>query len=259
MNKLVQSFKNYFDIDVINIDKKVVITTVSTALILTVYTYYMPFSNFNQLLNDIGLSSLSSIYSAKILVFNNFQLQYLIHWTFSCFFLFFLIPIFIIKVIYKEKLSDNGLTFNIAFKHYGIYVLFVLVMFPVVFIASKTQSFQSYYPLLKINDKSEINKLLFWEFLYFFQFLFVEFFFRGFLLHTIKHKFGYYSIFIAMIPYCMSHFGKPFGESVGAIIAGCVLGFLSLNTRTIFLSIFLHYTIAVTMDFCALWNHGFFK
>jgi hypothetical protein len=62
-----------------------------------------------------------------------------------------------------------------------------------------------------------------------------------------------------MIPYCMSHFGKPFGESAGAIVAGCVLGFLSLNTRTIFLSVFLHYTIALAMDFSALWQKGFFK
>ena len=62
-----------------------------------------------------------------------------------------------------------------------------------------------------------------------------------------------------MIPYCMSHFGKPFGESVGAIITGCVLGFLSLNTRTIFLSVFLHYTIAVMMDIFALYQQGFFK
>ena len=259
MNKLIQSFKNYFSIDAINIDKKVVITTVSAALILTVYNYYSSLGNFNGLLTTIGLSKLSSSYTNKLFIFESTQFQYLLHWVFSCFLLFFLVPVFIIKVIYKEKLADNGLTFNIAFKHYGIYVLFILVMIPVVFIASKTAGFQNYYPLFKISDKSKINQLLFWEFLYFFQFFFVEFFFRGFMLHTIKHKFGYYSIFIAMIPYCMSHFGKPFGESVGAIAAACILGFLSLNTRTIFLSVFLHYTIALAMDFCALWQQGFFK
>lgn len=259
MNKLIQFFKNYFNIDVINIDKKIVITTISTALILTIYHYYIALNDFSDLLNQIGLSTFASNYKENILFFGSEQLQYLFHWVFSCFFLFFLVPIFIIKVIYKEKLSDNGLTFNIAFKHYGIYVTFILVMLPVVFLASKTAGFQNFYPLYKISDKSKINQLLFWEFLYFFQFVFVEFFFRGFMLHTVKHKFGYYSIFIAMIPYCMSHFGKPFGESVGAIITGCVLGFLSLNTRTIFLSVFLHYTIAVMMDIFALWQQGFFK
>lgn len=259
MNKLIQLFKNYFNIDEINIDKKVVVTTVSAALIMTVYHYYISLDSVTQLLTAVGLSKFADAYTAKIFVFQSYQLQYLVHWVVSCFFLFFLVPVFIIKVIYKENLSDNGLTFNIAFKHYGIYVVFILVMLPVVFIASKAQSFQNYYPFFKITDRSKMNQLLFWEFLYFFQFLFVEFFFRGFLLHTLKHKFGYYSIFIAMIPYCMSHFGKPFGESAGAIVAGCVLGFLSLNTRTIFLSVFLHYTIALAMDFSALWQKGFFK
>jgi membrane protease YdiL (CAAX protease family) len=80
----------------------------------------------------------------------------------------------------------------------------------------------------------------------------IELFFRGLLIHAFKHKFGYYSILFSVIPYCMIHFGKPLPETIGAVFAGLILGFLSLNTGSIVLGILLHCGIAVTMDFLAL-------
>ena len=56
----------------------------------------------------------------------------------------------------------------------------------------------------------------------------------------------------------MIHFGKPISETAGAIIAGIVLGFLSLNTNSILLGILVHVTVALTMDICALWRSGLF-
>ena len=67
MNKLIQFFKNYFNIDVINIDKKIVITTISTSLILTIYHYYIALNDFSDLLNQIGLSTFASNYKENII------------------------------------------------------------------------------------------------------------------------------------------------------------------------------------------------
>ena len=42
------------------------------------------------------------------------------------------------------------------------------------------------------------------------------------------------------------------------IIAGIVLGFMSLKTRSIWLGAALHIAVAVTMDLLALWRLGHF-
>ena len=84
------------------------------------------------------------------------------------------------------------------------------------------------------------------------QFLGAEFFFRGVLIHGLKHRFGFYSIFISIIPYCMIHFQKPFLEALGSIIAGLILGMMSLRTNSVIMGTALHFGVALTMDICAL-------
>jgi membrane protease YdiL (CAAX protease family) len=50
----------------------------------------------------------------------------------------------------------------------------------------------------------------------------------------------------------MIHFGKPFPETIGAIAAGLVLGLLSYKSKSVIPGIFLHYSVAITMDILAL-------
>jgi hypothetical protein len=45
---------------------------------------------------------------------------------------------------------------------------------------------------------------------------------------------------------------------LGAIVAGAVLGFLALRTRTIVGGLIIHCTVAVSMDMLALWRLGYF-
>ena len=98
--------------------------------------------------------------------------------------------------------------------------------------------------------------LFIWEIVYFVQFFALEFFFRGFMLHGTKQQFGYYSVFVMTIPYCMIHYGKPLPETIAAIVAGIVLGTLSLKSRSIWLGVAIHYSVAITMDLCSLWQKG---
>ena len=78
------------------------------------------------------------------------------------------------------------------------------------------------------------------------------------MLHGIKKRFGFYSIWIMMIPYMMIHFQKPMPETIGAIFAGIILGTLSLKSRSIWLGVAIHYSVAITMDLAALWQKGYF-
>ncbi|MDQ3111056.1 MAG: CPBP family intramembrane metalloprotease, partial [Bacteroidota bacterium] len=74
----------------------------------------------------------------------------------------------------------------------------------------------------------------------------------------LRNRFGFYSIFIMTIPYCMIHFGKPMPETFGAIAAGFVLGTLAMKSRSIFMGVLIHYSVAITMDICSLWRKGMF-
>jgi membrane protease YdiL (CAAX protease family) len=67
---------------------------------------------------------------------------------------------------------------------------------------------------------------------------------------------GAYAIFVMVVPYCMIHFGKPFLECFAAIIAGVVLGTLSLRTRSIWCGAMIHMSVAITMDVAALAQTG---
>ena len=63
---------------------------------------------------------------------------------------------------------------------------------------------------------------------------------------------GVYSVFAMAVPYCMIHFNKPLAEVLGAILAGTILGTLSLRTRSIWCGVLIHVTVAVSMDLLSL-------
>jgi membrane protease YdiL (CAAX protease family) len=76
-------------------------------------------------------------------------------------------------------------------------------------------------------------------------------------VHGFKKEIGDYSVLIMVIPYCMIHFQKPFLETIGAIFAGFILGYLSLRKNSIGTGIALHFAVAVSMDIFALYHQGF--
>jgi membrane protease YdiL (CAAX protease family) len=131
-------------------------------------------------------------------------------------------------------------------------------MLPLVYLMSLTSGFSAKYPFLHIYDGSTYLGWTFvcWELIYFVQFFGLEFFFRGFLLHSLKPSLGPYAIFVMTVPYCMIHFGKPMPETFAAIFAGIFLGWLSFKNGNIWMGLALHCTVALSMDVLALYNKG---
>ena len=201
----------------------------------------------------LGLNIFADFLKELFFKSNNASLYRLIWWATSIIIFYFLIPVAILKLIWKEKLRDYGLKLKGAFKHYNVYFIMLLIMVPLVLFFSTTKSFQIRYPFYKpIPAESLFPKFIIWECFYFMQFIAVEFFFRGFIVHGLKQIFGFYSVFIMMVPYCMVHFGKPMPETIAAIIAAIILGFLSLKSKSIYLGIAIHYSVAISMDLLAL-------
>jgi len=180
-----------------------------------------------------------------------------IFWVSAIVLIYLVIPLLIVKFVFKQKPADYGFNLNKnVLKDYPVYLLMLAIMLPIVFYASSTASFQARYPIFHPKKENLYPLFIYWQVAYFVQFIAVEFFFRGFILHGLKHKFGYYAVFISMVPYCMVHFGKPFPETLAAIIAGIVLGTLSLKSRSIFMGVIIHYSVAITMDIFALYREG---
>lgn len=209
---------------------------------------------------SLGLDNFAAFLKKYLEDSSNHRLYNLAYWVSIIVFAYFIIPILVIKIGFKEKLSDYGLQWGSFLRDSWIYIVMLGIMFPLVYFASKTQSFQLRYPFYTpLDGESLWPNFWIWQGLYFVQFFALEFFFRGFMVHGLKKDLGYYAVFIMTIPYCMIHFGKPMGETFAAILAGIALGTMSLKSRSIALGVFLHYTVAITMDFAALWQEGFFK
>jgi len=171
---------------------------------------------------------------------------------------YFLLPALAIRFLYKERLADYGLKASIEPGFAKLLAACAAVMLPLTYWMSLTGGFAAKYPFLKIyNGEPYIGQtLLIWELIYFAQFFGLEFFFRGFLVHSLKRSLGLYSIFVMTVPYCMIHFSKPPIETLAAIAAGIFLGWLSYKNGSIWLGLMLHCTVAVSMDVLALWNKG---
>lgn len=151
----------------------------------------------------------------------------------------------------RDSLLDFGLRTRGFFDHAWIYGLFLAVVLPAMLIVSRSPDFGAYYPFYKNAQRSWFDFLT-WEAMYFAQFFALEMFFRGFWLGALRKSFGSGAIFAMAVPYCMIHYGKPYLEACGAIVAGIALGSLSMKTKSIYQGFLVHITVAILMDWLSL-------
>ena len=229
------------------VDTEVVAVLVSTAVLLTLQFYFFIAHGPPRWVFDGIEPWLGSVENHEII-----RLGYR---TFGDALIYFVVPVIVLSCFSKRPLSDYGLKLNGALGPWRLYLAMFSAMFPCIVLASYSPSFLQTYPFYHLlPGESYWPRLIIWESLYALQFVGLEFFFRGFLLHGTRLRLGPYSILVMMVPYCMIHFGKPLPETLGAIGAGLVLGFLSLRYRSIWLGAALHIGVAWTMDAMALWS-----
>ena len=161
------------------------------------------------------------------------------------------LPMLTILCMPGERLRDYYVSLRGFARHLWIYVVLYLVVLPAVAIAAQTPSFSATYPFYKLANRSAFDFWA-WQALYGVQFFALEFFFRGYMLRGLGQVMGSKAIFVMIVPYCMIHFGKPFAETIGAIVAGLVLGTLAMRTKSIWGGVAIHVGVAVTMDALAL-------
>lgn len=248
MLKIYESIR----LDFANLDKLALFALLYVAFALTCIYYFNNPKWVSELLKNTSLDWFGELVGNS----ERNNLPQLSFWIGLLTIFYFIIPSIFIKFVFGKNLTDFGLKLNIEEGFWQILLLCFAIMLPLIFIASLTDSFVHKYPFFKIfTDEPYLGSaILYWEIIYIFQFFCLEFFFRGFLIQSLKPSLGFYSIFVMTVPYCMIHYGKPMPESFAAIIAGVFLGWLSFTNNTIWLGLTLHCVVALTMDFLALYQ-----
>ncbi|MBN2380852.1 CPBP family intramembrane metalloprotease [candidate division WOR-3 bacterium] len=134
-------------------------------------------------------------------------------------------------------------------------VIFLGIMVPFVVFAVFQKDFSRMYPLAKIAERSFLWFII-WEALHLLHMFGWEFLNRGFLLFALEEKMGYWAILATAVPFAILHLGKPELEAYGSFIAAIALGWLALRTRSFLPGVFLHWSVALVMDFLAVVMSG---
>lgn len=141
------------------------------------------------------------------------------------------------------------------------YAIMLLIMVPLLLLASSQPDFQATYPKLKQvlplpegASPQWLYKLLF-ELSYGTDFISIELFFRGFLVIGMARWLGRDAILPMACFYCSIHFGKPLGECISSFFGGLILGVVSYHTRSIYGGLMVHLGIAWLMELCGYLAH----
>ncbi len=161
-----------------------------------------------------------------------------------------LIPVFITWWI-KDK--ENQPFYGTApLKDIKPYLLMLLFMVPLIALASTQKDFLQMYPKAKFIAGLDLPQkkwhYLLYELCYGFDFVSIEFFFRGFLILSLFKICGSHSIIPVACFYCSIHFGKPIGEAISSFWGGLLLGIISFNTKSIWGGLMAHLGIAWLME-----------
>jgi len=177
-------------------------------------------------------------------------------WWGACHLLgYVIVPILVIKFVFKERLRDYGLGWNQTSRYLPWCIFIMLLVISFAYFASDRSDFLNHYPFYRLAQRSILDLLL-WQCIYLTQFIFLEFFFRGFLLHACHRRFGATALFVMIVPYVMIHLSKPWLEASGALVFGLVLGIIALRSRSIWGGVLVHTSVALSMDIMALAQTG---
>lgn len=168
-------------------------------------------------------------------------------WLLGDFLLQFPLVLLLIRFALKETVGSYGLGLGNWRLGLKASFLFWLGMIPLLWIVSSSLPFQMAHPapgpakaqwaMFIIYQAFSVLYLIGWEFIW-----------RGYVLFGLEKHFGFYAIFIQMIPFALLHIGSPEIETYAAVAAGIGLGMLAFATRSFWYGVLTHALVLATMD-----------
>jgi len=228
----IESIKKTFK----NFDRKVFIIFVSVAVLQTISWYFTSRDFFRE---NFYYNYFKAEASADLYEF--------LYWFGSDFITLFILPLVIIKFLLKEKINGYGLKFGDYKTGLKYFIIFSICILTFTFFLSQIPEFANNYPFLK-SAKYDWKTFIIFETAALVYMIAWEFIWRGFMLFGLEEKFGMNAILIQMLSFVILHNGKPFIETLSAIIGAILLGYIAIRTRSIFYGVAIHFILFFSMD-----------
>jgi hypothetical protein len=212
-------------------DRKVAFIFISVALITFISMYYSSPYFFRRYFDTEDDKFYSTIY-----------------WFSADGFLMLIIPLLLIKLFLKDKIVNYGFKWGDIRFGLNSSLLFIIVMLPVVWFISGSETFAKAYPQAGLRVKENFLVLIYYELFVGFYMLGWEFFWRGYMLFGLKEKFGIYAVFIQMIPFFILHRGKPELETFASIFAALILGYQAFRSGSFIYCFGVHWIVMLFVD-----------
>ena len=158
------------------------------------------------------------------------------------------------KFILKKSPADYGLAFN----EKKLSLILILIAIPVTAICGLAcvvdEQMSATYPLVDFNGFGIWYFILGYFITYFLYYVGWEYLFRGLLLNASKEKMGvvgailFTTLISALIHTSIGALGKPMFETLSAIPAGIIFGYIAHKTRSIYPTLIIHFLIGFFTD-----------
>lgn len=192
----------------------------------------------------------------------DFSLRFYLHYIFSNThgIISLVLPLLILYIIFNKK---DGMGFygcnlkNIQpFRYLGVFIIIAAI----VFIASLMGSITEFYPIFQYTFYKSASEyfgisqglsIAGFEISYAIDFIFIELFFRGFLILGLIKYLGKDAILPMIVFYTVIHFGKPIPETISSFFGGYILGVIAYSQKHIRIGIIFHLVLALGMELFA--------
>lgn len=168
------------------------------------------------------------------------------------------LPVLLIWLALHRKSRPGFYGFSAKQFTWKPYLWAILFMIPLIAAASFTDGFQAKYPRywpqareLDYLSAETWQLLLFFNLCYGLNFVFIEWFFRGWLSQGMELPRARDALLPMVVMYCFIHFQKPLGEAVGSVFGGYILGVAAQRTRSIYGGLAAHLGVAWGMELAA--------
>jgi membrane protease YdiL (CAAX protease family) len=148
--------------------------------------------------------------------------------------LYFVIPMLVVLLIFRQKPREFGFTFGDWKAGILLTLGGILLIAPVLWLVSRGNlAMQDYYkPQVAGLPWNTLLDLFGWEF-----------FFRGWLLFGLAHKFGPEAIWLQAVPFALAHIGKPEVETLSTIFGGFAFGWVAWRTKSFVYPFMIHWFV----------------
>ena len=220
-----------------NTNKRFNLTIIFLTIILFIYCYFGSCSFFEKTFNIKDLNYWKIIYH-----------------NFMAFILFFVVGIVYTRICLNDSIKNFGLKNGNGKLGLKLICLATLIV-PILALSTVLdKEMISTYPLIDFNIYSSWWMIALYFISYFAYYIGWEYLFRGIALKACEEKIGVLGAILlttmisAIIHTSIGSFGKPMIETLSAIPAGLIFGWISHKTNSIYYSLYTHMLVGFLTD-----------